>query len=109
MPALALGLAAALRRWELVALERRDVEMVDNGLKLTLRHSKTDNEGQGQVIRMRKANGSAARDLARRDLPDVLDEVPRDEGAQHQLGLLGDVEDEPSHARRRVFRCSNAE
>ena len=60
---LALGLAAALRRWELVALERRDVEMVDNGLKLTLRHSKTDNEGQGQVIRMRKANGSAAANL----------------------------------------------
>jgi integrase len=47
---LALGLAAALRRSELVALERRDVEMVDKGLKLTLRHSKTDQEGEGQVI-----------------------------------------------------------
>lgn len=47
---MALGLAAALRRSELVALELRDVEMVDNGLKLTLRHSKTDQEGEGQVI-----------------------------------------------------------
>lgn len=47
---LALGLAAALRRSELVALEWRDVELVDQGLKLTLRHSKTDQEGEGQVI-----------------------------------------------------------
>lgn len=47
---MALGLAAALRRSELVALERRDVELVDKGLKLTLRHSKTDQEGEGQVI-----------------------------------------------------------
>ena len=47
---LALGLAAALRRSELVALEWRDVELVDKGLKLTLRHSKTDQEGEGHVI-----------------------------------------------------------
>ena len=47
---MALGLAAALRRSELVALEWRDVELVDKGLKLTLRHSKTDQEGEGQVI-----------------------------------------------------------
>ena len=47
---LALGLAAALRRSELVALEWRDVELVAKGLKLTLRHSKTDQEGDGQVI-----------------------------------------------------------
>jgi len=47
---MALGLAAALRRSELVGLEWRDVEMVDKGLKLTLRHSKTDQVGEGQVI-----------------------------------------------------------
>lgn len=47
---LALGLAAALRRSELVVLELRDVEMVDKGLTLTLRHSKTDQQGEGQVI-----------------------------------------------------------
>ena len=44
------SLAAALRRSELVALEWRDLELVDKGLKLTLRHSKTDQEGEGQVI-----------------------------------------------------------
>lgn len=47
---LALGMAAALRRSELVALERRDVELVDKGLMLTLRHSKTDQDGEGQMI-----------------------------------------------------------
>lgn len=47
---MALGLAAALRRSELVMLEWRDVEMVDKGLKPTLRHSKTDQDGEGQVI-----------------------------------------------------------
>lgn len=47
---MALGLAAALRRSELVALEWRDVELVERGLRLTLRHSKTDQEGEGQVI-----------------------------------------------------------
>jgi len=47
---LALGLAAALRRSELVALELQDVEFEQRGLKLMLRHSKTDQDGQGQVI-----------------------------------------------------------
>lgn len=47
---LALGLAAALRRSELVALELDDVAFEQRGLKLTLRHSKTDQDGEGQVI-----------------------------------------------------------
>jgi site-specific recombinase XerD len=47
---LALGLAAALRRSELVALQLDDVDFEDRGLKLTLRHSKTDQDGEGQVI-----------------------------------------------------------
>jgi len=47
---LALGMAAALRRSELVALQLSDLELVREGLKLTIRHSKTDQEGQGQVI-----------------------------------------------------------
>lgn len=47
---LALGLAAALRRSELVALELEDVAFEERGLKLTLRHSKTDQNGEGQVI-----------------------------------------------------------
>lgn len=47
---LALGMASALRRSELVALELRDVEWVDEGLRLTVRLSKTDQDGDGQVI-----------------------------------------------------------
>jgi len=47
---LALGLAAALRRSELVALELRDVGWVNEGLRLTVRVSKTDQDGEGQVI-----------------------------------------------------------
>jgi integrase len=47
---LALGLAAALRRSELVALQLADLELVREGLRLTIRHSKTDQDGAGQVI-----------------------------------------------------------
>jgi site-specific recombinase XerD len=47
---MALGLAAALRRSELVALQLADLELVREGLKLTIRHSKTDQDGAGQVI-----------------------------------------------------------
>ena len=47
---LALGLASALRRSELVALELTDVQLVKEGARLTIRHSKTDQEGEGQVI-----------------------------------------------------------
>ena len=47
---LALGLAAALRRSELVGLEVGDVAFEEKGLRLTLRHSKTDQDGAGQVI-----------------------------------------------------------
>lgn len=47
---MALGLAAALRRSELVALQLSDLELVREGLRLTVRHSKSDQEGQGQLI-----------------------------------------------------------
>lgn len=47
---LALGLAAALRRSELVALQLADLELVREGVTLTIRHSKTDQAGAGQVI-----------------------------------------------------------
>jgi integrase len=43
-------MAAALRRSELVALQMADLELVREGVKLTIRHSKTDQEGAGQVI-----------------------------------------------------------
>lgn len=60
---LALGLAAALRRSELVGLQLRDVEFVSEGLRLTIRHSKTDQEGEGQVIAV--PAGKALKPVAR--------------------------------------------
>jgi site-specific recombinase XerD len=47
---LAIGMAAALRRSELVALQLTDVALVPEGLRLTIRRSKTDQEGAGAVI-----------------------------------------------------------
>lgn len=60
---LALGLAAALRRSELVGLTLRDVAFVPEGLRLTIRHSKTDQEGDGQVIAV--LSGKLLRPVAR--------------------------------------------
>lgn len=47
---LLLGFAGALRRSELVALDAADVVFVRDGLIVTLRRSKTDQDGQGRQI-----------------------------------------------------------
>jgi integrase len=47
---LLIGFAAALRRSELVALNVADIEHVRRGIVLHLRHSKTDQDGQGHKI-----------------------------------------------------------
>ena len=47
---LALGMAAALRRSEIVALTLDDIELVAQGLKVIVRGSKTDQERAGAVI-----------------------------------------------------------
>ncbi len=47
---LALGFAGAFRRSELVALEVSDLVMVDDGYRVTIRRSKTDQTGAGQEI-----------------------------------------------------------
>lgn len=47
---LLLGFAAALRRSELVSLNYADINMRDEGMVVTLRHSKTDQEGVGRTI-----------------------------------------------------------
>lgn len=47
---LAIGMAAALRRSELVALTLADVALVPEGLRLTVRRSKTDQQGEGAEI-----------------------------------------------------------
>ena len=47
---LALGFAGAFRRSELVALEVSDPEATADGYRVTVRRSKTDQEGAGQTI-----------------------------------------------------------
>jgi integrase len=47
---LAIGFAAALRRSELVALVVGDLEEVPEGIRLTVRRSKTDQQGAGYMI-----------------------------------------------------------
>lgn len=47
---LLLGFAAALRRSELVALHALDLERTPDGILVTIRRSKTDQEGAGHVV-----------------------------------------------------------
>jgi site-specific recombinase XerD len=47
---LLLGFGGAFRRSELVALNFADLEETDDGLRVTIRRSKTDQEGQGTTI-----------------------------------------------------------
>jgi integrase len=47
---LALGFAGAFRRSELVALMVEDLAEAPDGFRVTVRYSKTDQEGQGQLI-----------------------------------------------------------
>lgn len=46
---LLIGFAGAFRRSELVALQIADIEFCGDGVKLTVRRSKTDQEGEGTV------------------------------------------------------------
>jgi integrase len=47
---LLLGFAGAFRRSELVALTMNDIEHTPEGIKVIIRKSKTDQEGQGQTV-----------------------------------------------------------
>jgi integrase len=47
---LALGFASAFRRSELVALTVADLALVDDGYRVTIHRSKTDQEGRGAEI-----------------------------------------------------------
>ncbi len=47
---LLLGFAGGLRRSELAALDAEDLELVPEGLEVTLRRSKTDQEGRGRLV-----------------------------------------------------------
>jgi integrase len=50
---LLLGFAGAFRRSELVALDVADIEETETGLLVTIRSSKTDQEGQGVISPLR--------------------------------------------------------
>jgi integrase len=47
---LLLGFAGAFRRSELVALDVADLEEIEEGMRVSIRRSKTDQEGKGEVI-----------------------------------------------------------
>ena len=47
---LLIGFAGAMRRSELVALDAGDIERTDDGLVVTIRRSKTDQEGRGRKL-----------------------------------------------------------
>jgi integrase len=47
---LLLGFAGAFRRSELAALEVEDIEFLAEGMRVTIRRSKTDQEGEGQRV-----------------------------------------------------------
>jgi site-specific recombinase XerD len=51
-----LGFAGAFRRSELVALDVGDLVESPEGLRVTIRHSKTDQEGAGQEIAIPRGN-----------------------------------------------------
>ncbi|MCW2242289.1 tyrosine-type recombinase/integrase [Azospirillum canadense] len=64
---LLLGFAAALRRSELVALERADVRRDERGLLLLIRASKTDQGGEGQEVAVPKGRSAATCPVAALD------------------------------------------
>ncbi len=53
-----VGFGAALRRSELVGLDRRDLTFTGEGVRITLRRSKGDQEGAGEVVGVVRAPGS---------------------------------------------------
>jgi integrase len=55
---LLLGFAGAFRRSELVALDVGDLEDTEDGIKITIRRSKTDQEGHGETIAIIRGGAS---------------------------------------------------
>jgi len=62
---LLLGFAGAFRRSELVALEVADLEFCDGGLQVTIRKSKTDQEGLGATIAITRGSVACPVDAVR--------------------------------------------
>lgn len=77
-----LGWASALRRSELVSLDVEDLDISENGIILTVRKSKTDQEGSGSKIGIPRSNdancpvATVERWLARRSKYELEGESP---------------------------------
>jgi site-specific recombinase XerC len=52
-----LGFGGALRKSEVVALNVEDLEFVEEGMRVTISRSKTDQEGKGQTIAVLRGSG----------------------------------------------------
>jgi site-specific recombinase XerD len=76
---LLLGFAGAFRRSELAALNVDDLEWTDDGLKIVIRRSKTDQEGAGVTI----ANHQGSRRHLSSARPDGVDEMRPDRRGSH--------------------------
>jgi len=62
---LLLGFAGAFRRSELVALDISDLQFCDAGLRVTIRKSKTDQEGLGATIAITRGSTACPVDAVR--------------------------------------------
>jgi site-specific recombinase XerD len=89
---LALGWSSALRRSELVALDLGDLDFVEQGLVVTVRRSKTDQEGQGYRIGIPRAKtGLCPVETVRRWIHRQASEyqLPGDTPLFWKLGIFG--------------------
>lgn len=55
---LLIGFAGAFRRSELVGIQLEDITVVDEGMEILLRRSKTDQEGIGRTVFIPRAKGA---------------------------------------------------
>lgn len=89
---LALGWSSALRRSELVALNIGDLDIVEEGVVITVTRSKTDQEGQGYRIGIPRAKSGlcpveTVRRWIQRQASD--DQLPGDTPLFCKLGIFG--------------------
>ena len=83
---LCLGFAGAFRRSELCALEVADLTEVPDGLRILIRRSKGDQEGQGQEVAIPAASGRGGAGVARRCRDQLRPSVPRGRLGRQGLG-----------------------
>ena len=93
---LLLGFASALRRSELVALRVDDVEATNDGLRLSIRRSKTDQGAEGQVVAVMRTNTPATcpvTALAEWRAAAAIDQGPLFRGVNRHGHVFGQLSD----------------